>query len=213
MIPILTESLWFPNPEEASEDGLLAIGGDLSTDRLLLAYRSGVFPWYEEGQPIMWWSPEERMVLYPSNFNLSKSLQKTINKNTFSISYNTHFSEVIKNCATIKREGQGGTWITTEMQDAFIELHKKGHAHSVEVWEEDELVGGIYGIDLAKQKVFCGESMYSKVSDASKVGLYYLTEKLKAKNYKIIDCQIYTAHLERLGATEISRKEFLKYMS
>jgi len=209
----LTDSLWFPNPEEASEEGLLAIGGDLSINRLSLAYRSGIFPWYEEGQPIMWWSPEPRMILYPSSFNLTKSLQKTINSNKFSITFNTHFSEVIKNCATIKREGQGGTWISTEMQDAYIQLHKKGHAHSVEVWEEGELVGGLYGIDLAQQKVFCGESMFSKVSDASKVGFYYLVEKLKAKEYKLIDCQMYTTHLERLGATEIPRKEFLKYLN
>ncbi len=213
MIQYLTKTLWFPNPKDASEEGLLAVGGDISEERLLLAYRSGIFPWYEEGQPIMWWSPEPRMVLYPSNFKVSKSLQKTIKSNRFRITYNTRFSEIIKNCSKIKRDGQGGTWITQEMQEAYIQLHEKGHAMSVEVWLEDELVGGLYGIDLPKQKVFCGESMFSKISDTSKVGFYYLVEKLKEKNYKLIDCQMYTQHLESLGATEITRKEFLKYLS
>jgi len=208
----ITESLWFPNPEEASEEGLLAIGGDLSIERLLLAYRSGIFPWYEDGQPIMWWSPEPRMVLFPSNFKVSKSLQKIIANNKFRITFDTCFSEIIKNCSIIKRDGQGGTWITNEMEKAYIQLHKKGHAHSVEVWEDDKLVGGLYGIDLVEQKVFCGESMFSKVSDASKVGFYYLLEKLKTMNYKLIDCQMYTSHLESLGATEIPRKEFLSFL-
>ena len=208
----ITESLWFPNPEEASEEGLLAIGGDLSIERLLLAYRSGIFPWYEDGQPIMWWSPEPRMVLFPSNFKVSKSLQKIIANNKFRITFDTCFSEIIKNCSIIKRDGQGGTWITNEMEKAYIQLHKKGHAHSVEVWEDDKLVGGLYGIDLVEQKVFCGESMFSKVSDASKVGFYYLLEKLKTMNYKLIDCQMYTSHLESLGATEIPRKEFSSFL-
>jgi len=208
----ITESLWFPNPEEASEEGLLAIGGDLSIERLLLAYRSGIFPWYEDGQPIMWWSPEPRMVLFPSNFKVSKSLQKIIANNKFRITFDTCFSEIIKNCSIIKRDGQGGTWITNEMEKAYIQLHKKGHAHSVEVWEDDKLVGGLYGIDLVEQKVFCGESMFSKVSDASKVGFYYLVEKLKTMNYKLIDCQMYTSHLESLGATELPRKEFSSFL-
>ena len=209
----ITESLWFPNPEEASEEGLLAIGGDLSIERLLLAYRSGIFPWYEDGQPIMWWSPEPRMVLFPSNFKVSKSLQKIIANNKFRITFDTCFSEIIKNCSIIKRDGQGGTWITNEMEKAYIQLHKKGHAHSVEVWEDDKLVGGLYGIDLVEQKVFCGESMFSKVSDASKVGFYYLIENLRLKNYKLIDCQMHTTHLESLGAIEISREKFLNYVA
>ena len=209
----LTESIWFPNPNEADEEGLLAIGGDLSSSRLLLAYKSGIFPWYEDDQPILWWSPNPRMVLFPSHFKVSKSLQKTINSKQFTITFNTCFSEVIKNCSSINRNGQAGTWITQEMQKSYSELHQLGHAHSVEVWEEENLVGGLYGIDLPEKKIFCGESMFSKVSDASKVGFYYLIEKLKLKNYKLIDCQMYTPHLESLGATEISRNEFLKYLA
>ena len=208
----LTESIWFPNPNEADEEGLLAIGGDLSSSRLLLAYKSGIFPWYEDDQPILWWSPNPRMVLFPSHFKVSKSLQKTINSKQFTITFNTCFSEVIKNCSSINRNGQAGTWITQEMQNSYSELHQQGHAHSVEVWEGENLVGGLYGIDLPEKKIFCGESMFSKVSDASKVGFYYLIEKLKLKNYKLIDCQMYTPHLESLGATEISRNEFLKYL-
>ena len=208
----LTESLWFPNPEEADPEVLLAIGGDLSSDRLLLAYKSGIFPWYEDDQPILWWSPDPRMVLFPSDFKVSKSLQKTINSNRFKVTFNTCFLEVIKNCSAIKRNGQAGTWITTEMQDSYTELHHLAHAISVEVWEGEELVGGMYGIDLRDRKVFCGESMFSKSSDASKVGFYFLVEKLKSSNYKLIDCQMYTAHLESLGAVEISRSTFLKYL-
>ncbi len=208
----LTESLWFPNPEEADKDGLLAIGGDLSSARLLLAYHSGVFPWYEEGQPLLWWSPDSRMVLFPLDFKVSKSLQKTINSNKFKVTFNTCFSEVIKKCSMIKRNGQAGTWITQEMQDAYSELNKLGHAISVEVWKGENLVGGLYGIDLPNKKIFCGESMFSKVSDASKVGFYYLVEKLNEKSYKLIDCQMYTSHLESLGAVEMPRNEFLKFL-
>jgi len=150
--------------------------------------------------------------LFPSHFKVSKSLQKKINSKQFRITFNTCFSEVIKNCSAINRNGQVGTWITQEMQNSYSELHQQGHAHSVEVWEGENLVGGLYGIDLPEKKIFCGESMFSKVSDASKVGFYYLIEKLKLKNYKLIDCQMYTPHLESLGATEISRNEFLKYL-
>lgn len=208
----LSKLLSFPNADKASEEGLLAIGGDLSTERLLLAYRSGIFPWYEEGQPIMWWCPNPRMVLFLSRYKISKSLEKTINGNTFKITFNSCFSEVISNCSNIKREGQSGTWITQNMKDAYIELYNKGHALSVEVWIGDDLVGGLYGIDLPKCKIFCGESMFSKKKDASKVGLYYLVNKLKSKNYILIDCQMYTKHLSSLGAEEISRNEFLKYL-
>ena len=208
----LSESIWFPNPEEADKEGLLAVGGDLSVKRLMHAYRSGIFPWYEEGQPILWWSPNPRMVLFPDNFKVSKSLQKTINNNKFTITFNTCFSEVIKNCSDIKREGQPGTWITSEMQKSYIKLNELGFAMSVEVWLEKELVGGLYGINLPEKKVYCGESMFSKTSDASKVGFYYLVEKLKEKNYELIDCQMYTQHLESLGATEITREEFLKHL-
>ncbi|MFT4801935.1 MAG: leucyl/phenylalanyl-tRNA--protein transferase [Flavobacteriaceae bacterium] len=208
----LSPSIWFPNPEEADKEGLLAIGGDLSVKRLMHAYRSGIFPWFEDCQPILWWSPNPRMVLFLDNFKVSKSLQKTIQKNKFTITFNKCFEEVIKNCSQIKREGQQGTWITSQMQEAYLQLHKTGHATSVEVWLEDELVGGLYGIDLIDKKVFCGESMFSNVSDASKVAFYFLVEQLKTKNYQFIDCQMYTPHLERLGATEIPREKFLKYL-
>src|SRR5690606_21402082 len=205
----LTEKLWFPNPTEATSDGLLAIGGDLSTERLLLAYHSGIFPWFEDDQPILWWSPDPRMVLFTKNFKVSKSLRKTLKSEKFRITFNQNFAEVIKNCATVLRKGQAGTWITQEMQQAYIALHSAGHAVSVEVWEDDNLVGGLYGIDLPQKKVFCGESMFSLVNDASKVAFYHLSEYVKSKNYKFIDCQIYNEHLESLGAEEIGRGEFL----
>ena len=209
----LFKSIWFPNPKEADKEGLLAIGGDLSVKRLMHAYRSGIFPWFDEHQPILWWSPDPRMVLFPKDFKVSKSLQKTIKKKKFSITHNTNFCEVIKNCSQIKRDGQQGTWITNQMLEAYIQLFEKGYASSVEVWLENQLVGGLYGIDLKDKKIFCGESMFSKVSDASKVGFHFLVEKLKLENYKLIDCQMYTSHLERLGAREIPRDEFLKYLN
>lgn len=205
--------LWFPNPSDANEEGFLAYGGDLSPERLLLAYQSGIFPWFDEQQPILWWSPNPRMVLYPSKFKVSKSLQKIIKSNQFKVTFNSCFSEVIKNCSSIKREGQEGTWITNEMQQSYIKLHELGHAHSVEVWQDEILVGGVYGIDLPEKKIFCGESMFSFQSNASKVGLYYLIEKLKKTNYKLIDCQMYTDHLASLGAEEISRDVFLKTLN
>lgn len=208
----LTEKLWFPNPEKADADGLLAIGGDLLTERLLLAYNSGIFPWFEKNQPILWWSPDPRMVLFPEKFKVSKSLRKTINAEKFKITFNQNFEEVIKKCATVSRKGQSGTWITQEMQQAYIALHKAGHAVSVEVCENGEIVGGLYGVDLPQKKVFCGESMFSMVSDASKVAFYHLSEYAEANNYKCIDCQIYNKHLESLGAEEIRRNEFLKML-
>ncbi|MGV6829722.1 MAG: leucyl/phenylalanyl-tRNA--protein transferase [Flavobacteriales bacterium] len=213
MIPILTDNIKFPNVEKADSEGLLAIGGDLSVERLLLAYRSGIFPWFEEDQPILWWSPNPRMVLFLEKLKVSKSLRKTIKKGIFTITFNTCFTEVIANCSKINRKEQDGTWITQSMQEAYSILHQLGHTISVEVWRENELVGGLYGIDLPEYGIFCGESMFSKVSDASKVALYYLVEKLKTKNYKLIDCQMYTAHLERLGAEEISRKQFLTFFN
>lgn len=204
----LTEKLWFPNIDEATGDGLLAIGGNLSVERLLLAYNSGIFPWYEADQPILWWSPDPRMILFPEKFKVSKSLRKTIKSEKFKITFNENFAEVIKHCATVSRNGQAGTWITREMKEAYTALYKAGHAMSIEVWENDNLVGGLYGIDLPQKKVFCGESMFSLVSDASKVAFYHLSEYVKTKNYKFIDCQIYNEHLERLGAEEIGRSEF-----
>ena len=208
----LTKELWFPNVEQATADGLLAIGGNLSTERLLLAYNSGIFPWFEDGQPILWWSPDPRMVLFPEKFKVSKSLRKTLRSGKFKITFNQSFAEVIAYCANIPRKRQGGTWITLEMQEAYLELHKAGHAVSVEVWEDTKLVGGLYGIDLPQKKVFCGESMFSLVSEASKVAFFYLSKYVKTKNYKFIDCQIYNAHLESLGAEEIDRQEFLKML-
>ena len=209
----LSNSIWFPNPEEADKEGLLAFGGDLSVKRLMHAYRSGIFPWFDDYQPILWWSPDPRMIMFLDDFKVSKSLEKIIHKNKFTITYNTCFREVIRNCSQIKREGQQGTWITSQMQEAYLQLHELGLATSVEIWLGDELVGGLYGIDLIDKKVFCGESMFSKVSDASKVGFYYLVAQLQAKNYQLIDCQMYTTHLERLGAKEIPRNEFLKYLN
>ncbi|RMA66327.1 leucyl/phenylalanyl-tRNA--protein transferase [Ulvibacter antarcticus] len=202
----------FPPPSEADQDGLLAVGGDLSVERLLLAYNSGIFPWYEDGQPILWWSPDPRMVLLPEKLKVSKSLQKTLRQQKFRVTFNSAFSEVIQNCAKIKRDGQGGTWITNEMQRAYSALHEMGHALSVEVWLEGELVGGLYGMDLPEKKIFCGESMFSLKSDASKVGFYHLIEALKKKDYNLIDCQMYTAHLESLGAEEMPRSDFLEYL-
>lgn len=210
---LLTDTLWFPDIAEASSEGLLAIGGDLSLERLKLAYYSGIFPWYGDAEPIMWWSPDPRMVLFPEKLYVSKNLQKKINKEHFRITFNTCFSEVIKNCAAIKRNESGGTWITSEMLEAYNMLHETGMAISVEVWTGDKLVGGLYGIDLADRNIFCGESMFSKESDASKVALYYLVQKLKQENYKLIDCQMYTEHLERMGAQEISRSQFQRYLT
>lgn len=209
----LNEKLWFPNPAEATANGLLAIGGNLSVERLLLAYNSGIFPWFEDDQPVLWWSPDPRMVLYPENFKISKSLRKTLKSEKFRITFNQNFAEVIKYCATVPRKGEAGTWITEDMQNAYIALHEAGHAISVEVWEDEKLVGGLYGVDLPAKKVFCGESMFSLISDASKVAFYHLSEYAKAKNYKLIDCQIYNSHLESLGAEKISRETFLEIVS
>jgi len=208
----LSKELWFPNAVEADPDGLLAVGGDLSVERLLLAYRSGIFPWFNDGDPILWWSPNPRMVLFPEKLKVSKSLRRLIKQSKFEITFNQAFVRVIEHCAMMKREGQAGTWITAEMLEAYQKLHEFGHAHSVEVWEDGQLAGGLYGIDLPNQKVFCGESMFSQVSNASKVALYYLVEDLRSKDYQIVDCQVYNPHLESLGAEEISQDQFLKYL-
>jgi len=208
----LSNELWFPNPFETGQDGLLAVGGDLSIERLLLAYRSGIFPWFNDGDPILWWSPDPRMVLFPEKLKVSKSLRRLINQDKFEISFNKAFAEVIQHCALINREGQAGTWITDDMLEAYQRLHDHGHAQSVEVWENGKLVGGLYGIDLPDQKVFCGESMFSEVSNASKVALYFMVKALKSRDYKLIDCQVYNPHLESLGAEEIAQLEFMKYL-
>ena len=203
----------FPSVEEASEDGLLAVGGDLSPRRLLDAYSRGIFPWYEGSQPILWWSPDPRMVLLPQNLKISKSMKQLLKKEAFDVSYDRAFSEVMDQCSKIKREGQNGTWITTDMKISYAQLHEIGVAKSVEVWQENQLVGGLYGIYLKEQKIFCGESMFAKVSNASKYGFIHLVKKLQQEDVKLIDCQIYTKHLESLGAEEIPRSEFLQYLN
>jgi len=207
---LLTEEIAFPPVHLADNDGLLAIGGDLSVERLTLAYKSGIFPWYNEGEPIIWYSPDPRMVLFPKDLKISKSMKQVIRKNAFKITFNQNFAEVISNCKNTYRAGQGGTWITNEMQQAYIKLHEKGIAKSVEVWQNDELVGGLYGIDLGH--IFCGESMFSKVSNTSKLAFIYLAQKLEKQHYKLIDCQVYNNHLASLGAGEISRASFLKFL-
>lgn len=206
----LNDDLWFPPLDLASPEGILAIGGDLSTERLLLAYQSGIFPWYNEGEPIIWYSPDPRMVLFPDKLKISKSMQQVIRSKKFKVTFDQDFSGVISSCKHVVRKGQEGTWITDEMQWAYIKLHKMGIARSVEVWQDEELVGGLYGIDLGH--VFCGESMFSKVSNSSKLAFIALVEKLKKEHYKLIDCQVYTDHLASLGAEEIPRSEFLKYL-
>lgn len=212
MIPQLTSKLEFPEPSSAFADGLLAFGGDLSTERLLLAYKNGIFPWYSEDEPILWWSPDPRMVLFPEELKVSKSMKQIINKKAFSTSINKNFEAVIDACAKIKRDEQSGTWITPEMKEAYTQLHQKGYAYSVEVWHDNDLVGGLYGIWLKEKQVFCGESMFSKLSNASKYGFIFWVNYLQSYGVRLIDCQVYTTHLESLGAREISREAFLSFL-
>lgn len=202
----------FPPVEMANPDGLLAIGGNLSVKRLLDAYCNGIFPWYEESQPVLWYSPDPRMVLFPEKLKISKSMKQVLGKGQFRVSFNENFDAVIDNCSAIPRDGQSGTWITSELKEAMLKLHKLGIAQSVEVWEGGVLVGGLYGVYLQDKSVFCGESMFSTVSNASKFALIKLVERLKKEGLKLIDCQVYTPHLESLGAEEIPRREFLKYL-
>lgn len=206
----LTRELYFPPAENAGKTGLLAVGGDLSVNRLLLAYRKGIFPWYNDNEPILWWSPENRMVIDPKQFKPSKSLRNIINRKLFQVTYNKSFEQVIQHCRSTYRPGQEGTWLTNEMVRAYIELYKMGYAKSVEVWQEKRLVGGLYGVDLGV--VFCGESMFSLVSNASKVAFVYLVELLRANNYQVLDCQLHNHHLARLGAFEISRTDYLRIL-
>ena len=203
----LTKELKFPPIEYATKEGIVAIGGDLSTERLLLAYRSGIFPWYSEGEPIFWWSPDPRFVLFPNEIKVSKSMQKIIKKDTFEIKYNTAFREVICNCRKL-RLNKEGTWITNNMVEAYCKLNELGYAHSVETWHEGKLVGGLYGINMGK--CFFGESMFSTMDNASKFALIMLAESLKEKKYLLIDCQVYTNHLASMGAREIPRFDFLR---
>lgn len=205
---LLDRNIIFPNVQEADEEGLLAIGGDLSVERLLLAYRSGIFPWFNSGDPILWWSPDPRFVLYPEKLKVSKSMKQVLKNSGFKVTVNQDFLSVIKACSLAKREGQSGTWITDSMVQGYLKLHELGYAKSVEVWQDDILVAGLYGLDL-NNGIFCGESMFTKVSNASKVAFITFIQNT---NYKLIDCQVYTSHLESLGAEEISREEFLFYL-
>ena len=204
---LLGEALVFPPVEMAGAEGILAFGGDLQPKRLMLAYRSGIFPWYSEGEPIIWYSPRMRMVLFPEELRISKSMRRFMTKTEFTVSWNKAFEQVIDQGQQSPSKDQEGTWITDEMKAAYIKVHKLGFAKSVEVWNEDELVGGLYGIDLGH--VFCGESMFSKVSNTSKLAFIHLVQDLQKKDYKLIDCQVYNEHLESLGAREISREEFV----
>ena len=204
----LIDEIIFPPPEKAGPDGLLAVGGDLSSARLLLAYKLGIFPWYSEGQPILWWSPDPRLVLEPDKFHISRRLGRLLKQGTFKVTFDRAFESVIRACASVPREGQDGTWITPEMQQAYIRLHEEGFAHSVESWLDGELAGGIYGVSLGK--CFFGESMFSYKSNASKVALATLIQRLKVWDFSMLDAQVTTHHLLSLGAKEISRSVFLK---
>ena len=207
----LLQEVIFPPPEYADPSGLLAVGGDLSSERLLEAYRLGIFPWYSEDQPILWWSPDPRLILELNDFKPSRSLRKTIRKGIFQVSFDRAFEDVIRACASVPREGQRGTWITPEMQEAYIDLHGVGYAHSVESWLQGKLAGGIYGVSLGK--AFFGESMFHRVSNASKVALAMLVETLKRWNFHFIDAQMTTEHMLRLGAKEVPRRIFLKRLN
>ena len=203
----LTETIAFPGYDCTSEEGVIALGGDLSVERLTHAYKNGIFPWFSDNDPIVWYCPFKRMVLFPAEIKISKSMQKIMNRNEFTITENTAFEAVIYNCKNIDRKDGFGTWITNDMEQAYINLHKKGIAKSIEVWFKDELVGGLYGVEI--NHIFCGESMFSKVSNASKLAFMHLA---KNKNYKLIDCQIHNEHLASLGAREIDRSLFLSIL-
>lgn len=203
----LSKELYFPPSTQTSPEGILAIGGDLSPERLLLAYQNGIFPWFNEDEPILWWCPEERMVLFFEDLKISKSMRNIINQKKFNITFNTAFREVITHCKKAFRKGQEGTWITNEMIEAYCKLNTLGIAKSVEVWQNNQLVGGLYGIDLGH--VFCGESMFSTVSNASKVAFIYLAKQLEFAGYRLLDCQVYNDHLASLGCIEIDREDFL----
>lgn len=206
----LSERLEFPPVENANTEGLLAVGGDLSPERLLLAYQNGIFPWFNEDSLILWWSPDPRMVLFPEEIKISKSMKKVIANNQFHITKNTCFEIVLEQCSSIERSKQEGTWITADMKKAYLKLHQIGYAHSYEVWQKDNLVGGLYGVAIGN--VFCGESMFSTTSNASKFAFIHLAQEYQKINNGLIDCQLHTKHLESLGAKEIARAEFLKHL-
>jgi len=198
----------FPDPELAEPNGLLGVGGDLDPARVLLAYRIGIFPWYSEGQPVLWWSPDPRMVLPTAELKVRRSLGKRVRQRRFQITLDTAFEEVVDACRTVPRPGQEGTWITDDMVDAYVALHRLGHAHSVEAWQEGELVGGLYGVSVGD--LYCGESMFARASDASKVAFVHLVRQLERWGMPLVDCQVYTDHLARFDAREIPRAEYLE---
>jgi leucyl/phenylalanyl-tRNA--protein transferase len=200
----------FPDPNRADKEGLIAYGGDLSPEMLLSAYVKGIFPWFSAYDPILWWSPDPRLILYPSDLKVSRSLRQTMNKQLFEVKTDVSFRQVIYHCAEIKRKDQDSTWITPQMQQAYVRLHEMGYAHSVETYLDGKLVGGLYGLTLGK--VFCGESMFTKVSDASKVAFYHLVQRLISLDYAFIDAQTPTNHLKSLGAVEMQREQFLKLL-
>ena len=205
-----SEEIAFPDPALYDfEGGLLAMGGDLSPERIWFAYQNGIFPWFNPEDDILWWCPDPRFVLFPEDLKISKSMKKILREGKFTFTENKCFEEVMKNCQAAERKGQDGTWITDEMIKAYSTLHRYGKAKSIEVWENDELVGGLYGVDLGH--IFCGESMFAKVSNASKAGFIYFVEKYK-NQYELIDCQVYTEHLASLGAKEIPKRGFLKIL-
>ncbi|HTM67053.1 MAG TPA: leucyl/phenylalanyl-tRNA--protein transferase [Flavipsychrobacter sp.] len=207
----LNDEIWFPDVAEALEDGLLAIGGDLRTDRLLLAYRSGIFPWFNDDELPMWWSPDPRFVLFPEELKVSKSMQQLFKRNAFDLRIDTAFEQVVRNCRQASRKGQDGTWISEEIVTAYSKLHQLGYAHSAEAWKDGELVGGLYGIRMGK--MFFGESMFSKVSNASKYAFIRYLRQLQQEGVELIDCQVYTEHLESLGARMIPRKLFIDFLN
>lgn len=208
---VLNDKLVFPPVEMATPEGIIAIGGDLGTERLLLAYRSGIFPWYNQDEPIVWWSPDPRFVLFPDKLRVTKSMQSVLNNGSFRFTINRAFSKVLQNCKTITRQGQEGTWITPAIEQAYTKLHELGYAHSAEAWMNGELAGGLYGIRLGN--VFFGESMFSKVSNASKFAFINYVHQLQKEKVTLIDCQVYTAHLESLGAKMIERNRFMALLA
>lgn len=209
IFPLEKNSYTFPNPLYANDEGLLAFGGDLNPNRIMVAYANGIFPWYNENDPILWWSPNPRYVLEFDDFKISKTLQKTINKNLFDIRFDTNFRQVMIECKNIRKDEEG-TWIQNEIIDAYCKIFDMGFAHSFEAYYKGELVGGGYGVSIGN--IFCGESMFTKKSDASKVALYYLIQRLKNSGFRFIDCQVPTPHLISLGAKAIRRKEFLQFV-
>lgn len=208
---LLSHTIAFPPPHLAEKEGLLAIGGDLSEKRLLLAYRMGIFPWFSEDEPLMWWTPDPRLILYPHELKVSKSLKKIIRQNKFQITMDTAFEDVITACADVRIENGEGTWIVDDMVTSYCDLNKSGYAHSVEAWYQGELAGGLYGVSLGR--CFFGESMFTRISNASKVAFVTLVEYLKTRAFDFIDCQVTTAHLMRFGAKEITRSRFLSELT